>query len=304
MKIHSIEFTENWSWGLIWSDMINQYSHIIKRTFMNDGGKMPESVSENDVVLCQNVTLLKQFKERLKTVCRMGGNYNFDGQDFEKLKPLLNEMSKCYCIIATNKKLYNIATAIHNNVFLVPNGIDLKQWYPCPKKEERPFTVGFCGNISNTFYREYKGYDRLRMACKLLGVELKEALYKDGQIPHDKMMKEFYWKIDCLVHPTLGEGSSNTISEACACGVPIITTREAGFHGEFMKDGYDVLFCTREIMDIKDKIQQLMNNKMLQEKLGRRSRMFAEKHHDIKVIAKKYEEIFQDCYRQNQKLHV
>jgi glycosyltransferase involved in cell wall biosynthesis len=661
MKIHSIEFTKNWSWGLIWSDMINQYSHIIERTFMNDGGKIPESVSENDIILCQNVTLLKKFKERLKTVCRMGGNYNFDGQDFEKLNPLLNEMSKCNCIIATNKKLYNIASAIHNNVFLVPNGIDLKQWYPCPKKEERPFTVGFCGNISNTFYREYKGYDRLRMACKILGVELKDALYKDGQIPHDKMMKDFYWKIDCLVHPTLGEGCipedqelfvnnrltkardvkvgdnlwggiveniydngisnewhefstgrlpsfqtteehpirianwkwrwsingkkttkrqlteltwklasevkegeylvvpkykivdnnteivlrgfkdknikqssnttfeldedfayllgwylaegsvgdrtqihlslgsheidsikqlqeilnrklgkdvnyrakksvleirfrhaplaewlienfgkdvyekripeiimkseknivkrfvegylhgdghnekgqrwfiqnaskelsyqfvllltkldilpalyvykrknrnsvikgrevhlseyryclrlsfsyknnagyfqdesnfyvkikkiniinkesrrvnfetstsefnalyfnthncSNTLMEACACGIPIITTREAGFHGEFMKDGYDVLFCTREIMDIKDKIQKLMNKKTLQEKLGRRSRRFAEKHHDIKVIAKKYEEIFQDCYRQNQKLHV
>ena len=66
MKIHSIEFTKNWSWGLIWSDMINQYSHIIERTFMNDGGKIPESVSENDVVLCQNVTLLKKFKEDLK----------------------------------------------------------------------------------------------------------------------------------------------------------------------------------------------------------------------------------------------
>ena len=66
MKIHSIEFTKNWSRGLIWSDMINQYSHIIERTFMNDGDKIPESISENDVVLCQNVTLLKKFKEDLK----------------------------------------------------------------------------------------------------------------------------------------------------------------------------------------------------------------------------------------------
>jgi len=300
MEVMSIEFMNNWSWGLIFNEFEKISNNNIKRLFMNENPKINEQ--DADVILIQNVSLIEKVKDKIRSVCRLGGNRSFDEE--RDISKIVKGMSECYALIATNKFLYQIALASNPNTYLIPNGINLKQWYPCPKKEERPFTVGFCGNISNKTYREYKGYDRLRMACKLLGVELKEALYKDGQIPHDKMMKEFYWKIDCLVHPTLGEGSSNTISEACACGVPIITTREAGFHGEFMKDGYDVLFCTREIMDIKDKIQQLMNKKILQEKLGRRSRKFAEKHHDIKVIAKKYEEIFQDCYRQNQKLHI
>lgn len=300
MEVMSIEFMNNWSWGLIFNEFEKFSNNNIKRLFMNEKPEINEQ--DADVILIQNVSLLDKVKDKIRSVCRLGGNRSFD--DERDISKIVKGMSECYALIATNNLLYQIALASNPNSYLIPNGINLKTWYPCSKKEERPFTVGFCGNISSKTYREYKGYDRLRMACKLLGVELKEALYKDGQIPHDKMMKEFYWKIDCLVHPTLGEGSSNTIMEACACGVPIITTREAGFNGEFMKDGYDVLFCTREIMDIKDKIQKLMNKKTLQEKLGRRARRFAEKHHDIKVIAKKYEEIFQDCYRQNQKLHV
>lgn len=297
MKILSIEFVNNWSWGLIFNEMKKLSNNQIERVFMNDG----DTISENgkDVVLSQNVTLLKRFKERLKTVCRLGGNYNFDKAS--NLQPLLNEMSKCYALIATNKKLFKIASEVNPNTYLIPNGLSLDEWRPAKNSIQREvFTVGFCGNISSEQYRHYKGYDFVKEACENLGLELKTALYKDKQIPHDRMMEDFYCKIDCLVHPTLGEGCSNTLMEACACGVPIITTCEAGFHGEMMEDGVNVLFCERTARSIQDKILKIKRNTELKEKLSRKARVFAEAHHDVKKIAKQYEEIFEKCHEFNQ----
>jgi len=300
MEVMSIEFMNNWSWGLIFNEFEKFSNNNIRRLFMNEKPKINEQ--DVDVILIQNVSLLEKVKDKIRSVCRLGGNRSFDEE--RDISKIVKGMSECYALIATNKLLYQIALEANPNTYLIPNGINLKQWYPCPKKEERPFTVGFCGNISNKTYREYKGYDNVLVACKALDVELKTALYKNQQTPHDKMMKEFYWKIDCLVHPTLGEGSSNTIMEACACGVPIITTREAGFHGEMMSNMKDVLFCERNATIIANKIKILMKDKRRLKMLQIGSRAFAEKHHDIKVIAKKYEEIFQDCYRHNQKLNV
>jgi len=292
MKVLSIEFSDTWSWGLIFSQLKKHMDIEFSRQFFYDG--KPINTSGVDIIMAQNVTLLKKFKERLKTVCRMGGNLNFDNMN--KIEPLLKEMGECYCLIATNQNLFDIAKTCNDNVYLIPNGIDLEEWKkPKQKKTKREFTVGFCGNITNQQYREYKGFDFVETACRNLGVKLKTALYLDEQIPHDKMQKLFYGKIDCLVHPTLGEGSSNTLMEACACGVPIITTKVAGYHGELMKDGKDVLFCKRSWGSVQQQIKLIKNDPNLAKTLSRGARKFAEKHHDINVIAKQYEEIFKAC---------
>ena len=295
MKILSIEFTPNWSWGLIFTEISKRLNVEFERTFINKGNII--NTSGVDMVFAQNVTLLKKFQERLRTVCRMGGNYNFDGAG--KLEPLLHEMAKCYCIVATNKKLYEIAKAVNENVYLIPNGLDLDEWKPISDNVKRPFTVGFCGNIITPQYREYKGYDLVERACGNARVKLQTALYQDKQIPHDKMRELFYSQIDCIVHPTLGEGCSNTLMEAAACGIPIITTEVAGFHGELMKHGEDVLFCNRTINSIQKAVMLLRKDKKLRKKLALGARAFAEKHHDINTIAKQYEIIFSECVKKS-----
>jgi glycosyltransferase involved in cell wall biosynthesis len=293
MKILSIEFTDTWSWSLVFKSIQKNSKIDFKRTF-HYNKKNTINTKGYDVVLCQNVTLLKKFQDRLKTVCRMGGNQNFDG--VKNLKPLLNEMAKCYCLVATNKKLYDIAKSVNDKVYLIPNGIDLKEWSKLKSRNKKSkFTVGFCGNISSPQYRDYKGFDYVKKACKELGVELKTALYKDKQIPHDKMREQFYSQIDCIVHPTKGEGCSNTLMEACACGVPVITTQLAGYHGEVMKDGKDVLFCKRTANNVKKQIEKLINDKELKNKLSNGARKFAEKHHDVNTITKQYDKIFNEC---------
>lgn len=291
MKVLSIEFTPAWSWGLIFEQMRKHTDIEFSRVFISNGDKI--NFEGYDMILSQNITLLKRFKERLLTVCRLGGNQNFDNMD--AIAPVLQEMAKCFCLVATNNKLYEIAKSVNDNVYLIPNGIDLDEWTPVAADPERPFSAGFCGNISNPRYREYKGYDFVSQACRKARIPLKTALYQDNQIAHSEMRQLFYGVIDCIVHPTLGEGCSNTLMEAAACGIPIVATKCAGFHGEMMVDGENVLFCERSSESIQEKIELLKNDASLRQQLSIGARAFAEKHHNVKEIVKQYEVIFNDC---------
>ncbi len=163
--------------------------------------------------------------------------------------------------------------------------------------------MGFVGNIGNPEYVKYKGFDVLKKACEGLGVELKTALYGKDQLPHNEMREGFYSKISCLVMPTKGEGCNNCIMEALALGIPVITTETAGFHGEMLTQGKNVLFCERTVESIKHCIGWLRKDRRLHERLSREGRKFAEEHHDIKKVAAEYEKIINACHEFN-KNHV
>lgn len=250
---------------------------------------------EVDVILVQNVPLMGRvwIGDRRKVVLRLGGNRTFypDGSNYQDI------MRDVFAIIATNSRLFEIGKRSNNNVHLIPNGLNLDEWAPVAPPEK--FKVGFCGNISRPEYAEYKGFNLLAAVCERGGYFLKSALYGTDQIQHNRMREDFYGQISVLVQPTDGEGCSNTIMEALACGVPVITTREAGYHGERLEDGVNVLFCDRTVESITEKIN-LVKSPEVREKLSKNGRRFAEKHHDISSVAGKYDAIFGACYLSRQ----
>jgi glycosyltransferase involved in cell wall biosynthesis len=132
-----------------------------------------------------------------------------------------------------------------------------------------------------------------------VNLDLREALFRTRQIPHDQMMKRFFHRIDILAHPTAGEGCSNTIMEALACGVPVITTQCAGFHGEMLKDGKNVVFCERTADSIEAAIRRFLKHPDMMADIGAAGREFAEKHHNIDDIAAQYREVFAACAEKN-----
>lgn len=287
MKVLIKEFAHNWSWGLVTPFLVSSLPGITFRTALSTE---PIQERDFDVILSQQITMVEGIQGREKTVCRLGGNRTFNPPRQTMYDV---EMRECFAIVATNKNLYDIAKKRNPNTYLIPNGLRLSDWKVIIPIES--FTVGFAGNVKHPRYREYKGYDFLVEACSKLKVPLKSALYGKVQIAHSRMWEDFYSKISVLVHPTRGEGCSNTIMEALACGVPVITTREAGYHGELLVDGENVLFCTRDADDIADKISKVMNDSALWHKLSNNGRKFAEEHHDIRSIALQYEKIFRDC---------
>ena len=215
-------------------------------------------------------------------------------------------MGKCFALIVTNERLREIAEKANKNVYLIPNGLNLDHWKFILHKGsiDEILTVGFVGNISTVQKSLYKGHEITKSVCLKLGFPLKEALYKNKQIPHDQMQEKFYGKIDVLVLLTDGEGCSNTIMEALACGVPVITTKEAGFHGEKMAHEENILFCEKTKRKLKETLLRLAEDCKLVQKLSVNGRKFAEENHDIREIAKEYKKVFSACFEAQQKIEV
>ena len=293
MNILHRQFKTIWSWTEIAKGL---FKELPDHNFTTEYSNANTNTDGYDVILVQQALILSNIQQKYKAIARIGTNSIFDGR--YQVDEIKNNMRQCFAVIATNNFLYKIAKEVNPNTVLIPNGIDLTEW-SIIKKQPKEFTVGFVGNISNLEYRDYKGYDFVEQACKELDIPLRTALYGENQILHDEMRARFYSKVSCIVHPTKGEGNSNTLMEAIACGIPCITTREAGFHGEMLEQEKNVLFCERSVESVKQCIEQLRKDKGLYKKIKINGRKFAEQYHDIKKIAKQYDALFQACYRAN-----
>ena len=296
MKILNLVFElNNWSWGVVVKSLLEHTPKSISFNTQEFHIWKQRKTNGENIILSQNVTQLPALPDLSKVIARLGGNSSFADK---RAKVYLNKMTNCYAIIATNRLLKNIATTANLNTHLILNGLDLNIWKPKKGRKwriKKP-RIGFIDNITDANKRYYKGYDYVIEACDSTNLALKEALFRDKQIPHDQMKELFWDQIDILIHPTMGEGCSNTLMEATACGIPIITTRDAGIHGELMEHEVNVLFCERSTKSIIEQLNKLISNKELFKRLHLGSRAFAEKHHDINIISQQYTQILKSCY--------
>lgn len=305
MNILSVEWElGNWSWGLVAQNLMSVLGecscHRIEfLEWRKDRTKMRKDTRVYDIILSQNVSQLQDIPDMSRVLARLGGNMSFVGQRAVRIEGYLDAMRKCRAVIATNNFLKRIAEKACPFTYLIPNGIGLEEW---KYKERRysageKFIIGFSGNVSTPQKSKYKGYDIISSVCrKMKDVQEYGALFKQKQIPFERMQHEFYGKIHAIALLTDGEGSSNTLMEACACGVPIITTRSAGYHGEMMVDGVNVIFTEKDASSFRKAVERLMGDPELYERVSKGARQFAEEHHDIRIIANKYREVFRRHY--------
>jgi len=304
INVLSIENALGWSWGIVFRYLRRllgkkyKIARICRKISKDINIKLLELYP---LILAQNVDNITLIKEhRNKVVLRIGGmviNELNKGSRYDK------ELACVGAVIATNKQLYDVAEWVNPNSHLIPNGIDLEMFIPAKNRPDRMFTVGFAGNIWG-LGGDYKGWQFYVGATLSLWGQVKkiECLHNgpkgQKQIKHEDMAEQFYHKIDCLILPSKGEGCSNVVGEALACGVPVLLTK-VGYHGEMLRDGEECLFIKRNVQDIYDKVLSLKNNPELWQKLSVNGRKFVEKHQDIKVIAKKYDEVFQSVLNKN-----
>ena len=317
-SVLSLVNAKNWSWGITQDILAGQLARrdydIVKvlrrpkvQIAMERAGVEafvtlpaipvdPGLTAHFDITLLQNIDALKLIDEthRAKAVVRMGGMLIDQQRSADRYD---KEIAQAGAVIATNKELYAIALTVNRQTYLVANGVDLNIFKPRKNKQPgNPFVIGFVGNVTGPGM-QYKGYSLLAKAAAMLGedYQLKTLLHAYNQIEHAGM-PDYYAGIDCLVLPSRGEGCSNTIAEALACGVPVIIT-PVGYHGEMLMDGLEGLLIERDADSIVEAVQKLQGDPKLWRRLSANGRAFAEAHHDINTIAGKYDEIFRHIIR-------
>ncbi|WP_423746041.1 glycosyltransferase (plasmid) [Haladaptatus sp. SPP-AMP-3] len=112
---------------------------------------------------------------------------------------------------------------------VIPHGINLSRFSPEPKDEARD-AVGWSRDAKHVLFpypptREVKDFPRAERvvtaaAKQVDGLVELQSVYG---IPHDEM-STYYNAADVLLLPSKSEGSPNSVKEAMACNVPVVTT--------------------------------------------------------------------------------
>jgi len=168
----------------------------------------------------------------------------------------------------------------------IPNGIDLDEIEKIsPSRDSYVLFVGRKDKV--------KGYDLFEKAVKKLHYPYKMlGVYE--KVPWRQViayMKSAY----CLVLPSMQEGMPYVILEAWASGCPVIATDLPTLRS--FGEGAIYFLKERSVKAIREAIMDVINNEDVAERLRseglRRVRDF-----DIKVVAKKFIEMYEEVYEE------
>lgn len=215
-----------------------------------------------------------------------------DGE-IEKLRKIVRGV---ICVSTKNKEeSVELGLAAQEKCIVIPNAINQKEFYKKDKKECRrslgfpndAFIVSFCGR-----FIERKGVNRVSEAIKKLkdsnvksifigqnaeGQSLQpdcDGILFEGPLPHNQMV-DYLNSADVYVLPTLAEGCSNSIIEAMACGLPIISS-DLPFNHDIINDENSIMIDPMNVNQIANAIAKIRDDDELRSSMSTASLKMAQ----------------------------
>ena len=197
--------------------------------------------------------------------------------------------------IAPSEFTKDILLQLHipeEKIFLVPFGVDTAIFRPTETKKEK-FICMFAGTLCERkgtrlllqAWEELNLQDAELVLCGNIKKEFRGTLhtYKNrlknlrttGSISENKLMRE-YQQASIFVFPSLVEGSAKVTYEALACGLPVVTTKNAGSVVEDGVSGY--IIPDMDVQSIKEKMRYLYDNPQETIRIGKNARLRAEQY--------------------------
>lgn len=130
-------------------------------------------------------------------------------------------------ITKSEEMAQRLPTGARQRNSVIPNGVDLAKFEPMPKRAARE-KLGWNGHVKNLLFVGNPELPRknVRLASavhrELLGRGTKAELRVAFKVPPDEMI-QWMSAADLLIFPSLHEGSPNTIKEAMAMELPIVS---------------------------------------------------------------------------------
>jgi len=218
--------------------------------------------------------------------------------------------SKSSEVIANSQGLKELAlkTNKRQEISVIYNGIDTKEFFPKKKKSKEitvltvsrlisrkgleflikamPEILKENNNVKLIIAGDGPKKNNLEKLAKSLGVLENVALL--GYVEHKKL-PNLYRNADIFILPSLYEGMSNTILEAMASGLPIITT-DTGGTKELIK-GNGIIIKKRSNTEIADAVNKIIKDKLLKDTYSKKSRELA-LNLNWHNLAKQYYELY------------
>ena len=212
--------------------------------------------------------------------------------------------------VLSQKSYYMAKNLVDRDFVIIPNGIDTREFYPIGKREQRmtilsvgrltkgkrisdliraiPTVLKDCPDLLVRIIGEGNTADELHNIARELNVE--KNVEFQGYIPHSEL-PDFYTSSDIFVLPSLSEGMSNTVLEAMAAGLPIITTETGGTKELISGNGLVVPTGRPDL--IAGAILRYISDPSLRRDHGIRSRVLAESM-DWSCVAYNYIRLYEE----------
>lgn len=196
-----------------------------------------------------------------------------------------------------------------STVFL---GTDTKRFIPTEDKDAakkkigidpKTKVIGYCGRIGRekdigTLYRAFRRVEKKHEDVKLLivgeGLKEGELFTETRNVMHvgkQNNVIPYLQAMDVYVLPSLTETTSLSTLEAMACGIAVVAT-PVGYVKEYIKERYNgMLFPFGNSLVLSMKINMLLENDKLREKLGRNGRKTVEEYFTWKDTAEKIKDV-------------
>tara|TARA_R110000868_G_scaffold32036_8_gene116942 strand:+ start:6517 stop:7773 length:1257 start_codon:yes stop_codon:yes gene_type:complete len=170
--------------------------------------------------------------------------------------------------------------AAPDRIFMLPYGVDLAMFAPAPPPPVPPFKILFAGHIGIRKGVYYLLEAVRQAAIPDIQVVLLGNIEGDGEwlrkykdlfihrrhLPHQEIPAVFA-DAHVYVFPSLHEGSTVSIYEAMASGLPVVTTPNSG---SVIRDGIDgFIVPIRDIAALRDRIERLYRDAELRGTMGR-----------------------------------
>lgn len=199
----------------------------------------------------------------------------------------------------SSRKIYDLYAAepeLPDPDAVIPDGVDVEHFAPSRQERpgSRPFVIGWAGNSAwgkQSQKYDVKGYDRLfrpmMEQLRALGFSVEERV-ANPQIKRIAFedMPDFYRSLDVFVCTSAIEGTPNTILEAMACGIPVVST-DVGIVSEALGDLQKRFIIPRaDVDDFSGGVAGILGDDDLRRDLGSENRQRAlEWSWDIKTKA-------------------
>lgn len=170
---------------------------------------------------------------------------------------LFNRFSWQACIVKSQKMK---ATSGLDNVYVIPNGVDLDMFVPMDRAEAQDH-LGW--DRSKTHFllaadpkRPIKNVDLAKQAFQIID-NGKMELHCLGEVAHDEMVYH-YNASDVVFLTSFAEGSPNVIKEALACNCKVVST-DVGDVAERFGDNPACLLTEPNPEDVAAKLMQALH---------------------------------------------
>lgn len=198
-------------------------------------------------------------------------------------------------------KFYDID---EKKLFVVPFGAHLGSVKNYDKIDPKSIQFGFAGGTSPRKGLHYllQAFDREfdPDALHICGRIYKDSLVKKSNIHFygHVDIEKYFTKFDVYVFPTLMEGSSKSVYEAMAAGIPVITTPNAGSIIEDGQEGFIV--PVGDINALKEKMQYFKDNPEELIRMGKNGRKKIENGFLWEDYAQRVVDVYRTILKENE----